>query len=118
MLKQDETRQSVSLDDAENPSAAEPPEHTAIDPKALRERMKAQFTEQLATMRKEAARENNISVLADCMSLELAMCISHFGRGATAHILCRIGTYVQDLIDLDRAREEAEAASAEGHKTH
>ena len=60
MLKQDETRQSVALDDAENPSAAELPQSAAIDPKALRERMKAQFTDQLATMRKEAEKENKI----------------------------------------------------------
>jgi hypothetical protein len=67
----------------------------------------------------EALEHDNLPILADVLAWNLGRVIVAYGTPAVAgDILRRLGGYVCDIAERQRAQAEAELARKEGQKTH
>ena len=67
----------------------------------------------------EAFQQDSLPILADVMAWALGRVIVGYGTPAVAgDIMRRLGGYVCDLVERQRAQQEAEKARKEGQKPH
>ena len=118
MLKQFQSGQPASPKQAADPIAIPNPVAAPIDRDALLARLREKFDAQLEEMRNEARQHNALAVLADRVSLGLAVDIVYYGSGAAGDILRFLGEHFIAVTQYRSAQAEAQARKEQGERAH
>lgn len=118
MLKQIQSGQPASLKQTVDPIAIPSPGAAPIDRDALLARLREKFDAQLDEMRNEARQHNALALLADRVTLGLAVDIVYYGSGAAGDILKFLGEHVIAVTQCRSAQTEAQAKKEQGERAH
>ena len=116
MLKHAKSGLSTPLDVVAEPIAVPDLALPAIQ--QLAESLRQKFGARLIEMRDEANRNNSAAVLADCLTLQLALYIVDYGAVSCSHILKQLGSHVAEIHEYQIAQADAAAAKKQGVQPH